>query len=488
MATLPTKKKYQPKMERTGEDIAADIGRAMAQGASLGFSDEIYGLYKSFTSDKSYEEARDEIREGLERFRETDPVKAYGFEILGGILTGGGAAVGAGRAGVQAGARSVAALGAGEGAIYGAGTAEEMADVPMGMAVGAPLGAAGAGIGQKMSPVISDAARKMMARGYPLTAGQAMGGTVKSIEEKMSLPFLRETIREAQERPVQMFRREAVENAVEGLDINVPKNLQGEELVEFVEDAISEQYEKVVPKLSINTAPVENSAATIAGRKMMSGEFSDADVADFNKIVAGTFKRNITDGKLSKQILKDTESEISSEIRSLFKGGMNDRRIGMALRELQEVFRDEISKQNKNVPALQPINRAFAKMKPIIKAKDSALGRGGEFTPVQLLRAQRQMGVPRKAPEVQVARQARDVLGVTSPSSGTAERLLASRPTSAALGLVGAAIAEPVYGSRAGQAVMRGLLGATGRGVQYGSPVGGQLGLGLLDENMTVSP
>ena len=64
---------------------------------TFGLSDEIYGAYKAFTSDKSYEDAANEIREGLARFKETDPVKAYGFEILGSLLTGGaGAAAGAG--------------------------------------------------------------------------------------------------------------------------------------------------------------------------------------------------------------------------------------------------------------------------------------------------------------------------------------------------------------------------------------------------------
>ena len=359
----------------------------------------------------------------------------------------------------------------------------------MGAVTGGVIGAAGGRLGETLTPRVTGAAKEMLGRGYPLTAGQAMGGTVKSMEEKMSLPFLRETIQEAQQRPVRMFRREVVENALEGIGVKLPKGLQGEELVEAAEEAVSEAYEKVVPKLSINTQPVSEAANSIAGRLKMSGEFSDADVTDFQKLIAGTFNRNITDGKLSKQMLKDTESEISSEIRSLMKGGMNDRRMGKALEEFQEVLRNEITKQNKNVPDLQPINRAFARLKSISKAKDIALGRGGEFTPVQLLRAQRQMNVPRTAPEVQMARQARDVLGATSPTSGTAERFFASRPTSSVLGLGLGLVAEPFYGSRAGQKLMRGLLTGTGQGVSVASPVGSQIGLNLLtDDPMTVSP
>jgi hypothetical protein len=473
---------------RTDEDVNRDIARAIAQGATLGFSDEIYGLYKSFTSDKTYEEARDEIREGLNRFRDLDPIAAYGFEILGGMLTGGGAAYGAGRAGIAAGMGRATALGAAEGAAYGAGTGETAGERAVGAVTGAGLGYLGAGFGEKITPRITGAAKEMMSRGYPLTAGQAMGGAAKSFEERVSLPFLSNVIQEAQQRPVRMFRREAVENALEGIGAKLPKGLQGEELVEAAEDAVSEAYEKVVPKLSINTQPVSEAANSIAGRLKMSGEFSDADVTDFQKLIAGTFNRNITDGKLSKQMLKDTESEISSEIRSLMRGGMNDRRMGKALKEFQEAFRNEITKQNKNVPDLQPINRAFARLKPISKAKDIALGRGGEFTPVQLLRAQRQMGVPRTAPEVQMARQARDVLNVGTGTSGSAERIFASKPLSTLTGASLGLAAEPMY-SGAGQKLMRGLLGATGRGVAVGSPVGSQIGLNLLtDDPMTVSP
>lgn len=486
MATLPSEKKYEPKMERTYGDIAADIGRAALQGATMGFSDEIYGLYASFMKGKSYEQARDEVRQGLERFKDTDPVKAHGFEIISGLLTagiGGAAALGA-KIGTKAGA---AAYGALEGGLYGAGTAEEMSDIPAGVGVGMATGALGGIAGEALIPRVTEKAKSLIKRGYPLTAGQAMGGTVKSLEEKMSLPFLREAIVEAQQRPVTMFRRETVQNALEGLNVKLPKNLEGEELVEFAEDQISDAYEKVVPKLSIDTKPVTDQAATIAGNRKMSGAFSDEDVIEFNKLIAGTFNRNVSDGKLSKQLLKDTESEISSEIRALMRGSASDRRLGKALREFQDVLRDEIAKQNPDVPDLQKINKAFARMKPITKAKESALGKGGQFTPTQLLRAQRQMGAPRTSPEVQMAREARDVLGVTTPSSGTAERMLGSRPSTSLLGLAGAAIAEPLYSTGIGQKTMRGLLlPATGRTIKYGSPIVGQTG--LLDDYMTVSP
>lgn len=485
MYTLPTEKKYAPKMERTSGDIAADIGRAVAQGATLGFSDEIYGLYSMFMTDKTYDEAVAEVREGLERFRQTDPAKAYGFEILGGMLTGGGAAVGAARAGIGAGLRGAAALGAAEGAAYGAGTGETLGERVTGAAMGAPIGAVGGVVGEAITPRVTGAAKSLMERGFPLTPGQAFGGTVKSLEEKMSLPFAREMIQQAQQRPVQQFRRETVEGAIKGLEVEIPKGLDGEDLVEFAEDAIGEAYENIVPKLSIDVSPVQDSVNRIVRQRVADGAFSEADAGDFGKLISEVFTRNIRDGKLSRQMLKDTESDMSSEIRSLFKGSMQDRRMGRALKEVQDAMRDEITKQNPGVPALQTVNRAFAKMRPIVSAKDKALARGGEFQPTQLLRAQKQARVPRTAPEVEAARQARDVLGGTTGTSFTAERFLASSPIGIGLGAAVSPVVAGMYGTGLGRGAARGILQAPGRALRLASPVGGGL---LAEDYMTVAP
>jgi len=129
--------------------IATDVGRSVAQGATLGFSDEIGGAIRgAVTPDMSW-------REGIEKEREAlADVPAYlriPGEIAGGLLTGGalvrgatalpgiGRAIGTGMRGqgsvlprvlgVKRGeqvARGLAtgAVGAAEGTIYGAGQAE----------------------------------------------------------------------------------------------------------------------------------------------------------------------------------------------------------------------------------------------------------------------------------------------------------------------------------------------------------------------------
>ena len=184
MAKLPTIKQNEPtEAPRTSADIARDIGRAALQGATLGLSDEIYGAYKAFTSDKSFEEARKEIIEGLEAYRERDPVAAYGFEIIGGLFTGGAGAMGVARTGMTLG--KAAKLGAAEGAIGGAATGETMGERVAGAAIGAPLGAGLGAAAEKIMPVASAGAKSMLERGDPLPMWQYYGVPLSSVEQSV---------------------------------------------------------------------------------------------------------------------------------------------------------------------------------------------------------------------------------------------------------------------------------------------------------------
>ena len=173
---------------RTTADIFRDIGRAAAQGATLGFSDELYGLYSEFMTDKDYDTAVAEVRKGLEQFRESDPVLAYGAEILGSMVTGGAGATRAvaGTAGREALKRAGAASGL-EAGIYGAGTGETMEERALQAAISAPVGAATGVAGEFALPRLTSAARGLMGRktaegGYRLTPGQQFGGGLQKFE------------------------------------------------------------------------------------------------------------------------------------------------------------------------------------------------------------------------------------------------------------------------------------------------------------------
>ena len=146
-------------MEPESSGIPAAL-RTAGQGLALGFGDEIEaGLRTGFGFLGDYDETVGDIRQDIDLFAKDNPLTAAGLTIGGGLLTGG---VGAARAGAALAAREganalgrrlagtaagrtlaktgptgiAAGVGAGEGAIAGAGAADE----------GSRLGGAGVGL------------------------------------------------------------------------------------------------------------------------------------------------------------------------------------------------------------------------------------------------------------------------------------------------------------------------------------------------------
>ena len=117
--------------------------RTMAQGASLGFADEVEAGAVSAATGRPYEEVLDEIRGGLKAYKEAYPKSSLAYEIGGAalpaIIPGGQASLG--RAALRGGAEGAAyAFGTGEGSAK-----ERAARIPTGVVGGVLGGSAGYG-------------------------------------------------------------------------------------------------------------------------------------------------------------------------------------------------------------------------------------------------------------------------------------------------------------------------------------------------------
>ena len=106
--------------QNSDTSYGGNLLRAGLQGVTFGFADELEAMARAAASDRTYQQEVKDIREDIEQFRETNPVAAYGTEILGAIPTGVGLGIGLLRAGV----RGAGKLGAIEGGIYGIGEGE----------------------------------------------------------------------------------------------------------------------------------------------------------------------------------------------------------------------------------------------------------------------------------------------------------------------------------------------------------------------------
>lgn len=170
-------------METSGETVNGTVGesqrlRTMAQGLTLGGSDEIEAAVRSLMPGQDYSEALSFVRGKVDEYRQNNPGKAMGYEILGALIP---AAVGLFTGGTSTGMSlgnfgKTSAIGAAQGGAYSflsgtGGDAKDIwgqafnraQDVPQGVITGAvagPLGlAAGAGVTRSISGIIDYANR-----------------------------------------------------------------------------------------------------------------------------------------------------------------------------------------------------------------------------------------------------------------------------------------------------------------------------------------
>lgn len=130
--------------------------RGAAQGATLGFADEIAGGAEALFTKKPYEQARDESRANFKRAKDANPGTYTTGEIGGGVAT----ALVPGLNAVK-GARGMIGLGAAMGGVAGVGgsEADNAQDMALDFGKGAGLGAAGGAAGYGLSKAVPWAAK-----------------------------------------------------------------------------------------------------------------------------------------------------------------------------------------------------------------------------------------------------------------------------------------------------------------------------------------
>lgn len=418
-------------------DLAINLARAIGQGLTFGFADEAEGFARSVLGDETYEEARDSARAGLEQFREEMPVTAYGAEIAASIpsaLVGGAGLAGLGaRAGSKLLGSKVgqaAAMGGG----YGAGVAEEIEDVPTQAAIGAGLGAGF----QKITPQVTEQAKKLIKRGVPLTLGQATGGGIKRFEEAMSsVPLAGDVIRSARQRASEAYNTEVVNEALKPLGKNIPKGLTGSDAYEKADDIVSNEYKKIVPKLGIDFG---FNAKEFTNR--FSNKLRKEELTALNRIVQSELIDRVKDGKLTGQALKDAQSGIRTKAFNFLGSSGYERELGQALQEVSLDISERIAKQTPTLAdPLKKADTAYSRLMTIRKATIAAEADEGVFTPAQLQRAIKRdaKGQDRRLatgqmPLQELARAGRATLPAQLPDSGTATRGIVANAALAAAG------------------------------------------------------
>lgn len=446
--------------------LLGGLGELQATGAGIKGAVTGEGFTPAFQQSLAASEAE------AGRFREQFPVASTAAQVAGSLPTG---VAGAGRIAAskigQAMPRLAQTIGAGvtSGLAGGLATEGGLEERGTGAAISGLLGT-GLGAAGQFLPRVTEEAKGLLARNIPLTLGQAFGGTVKQAEEIATrAPVIGQIIRGAERRAAVGFDRVAVEDALSSIGFKAPKTASGTDLIKAADDAINAAYKKAIPDSGLpNAQPVFKQFDEIAqGASDLPKAQFDQLRAKFKKALdPSLFKDDLSmDGDATHKAMKFLGREAS---RFMKTGDPDKQDMAKAMYEAQAALRNELVRQNPEAKDLLKVGQAFKQFQPIVKASVSAPSKGGEFTPAQLLAKQKAAGGKAFArgemPTQRLAQTAQDVMAREIPDSGTplgaAGLLMARNPALLLPTMIGATGAGAIYGTRAGTALGRGIIGA----------------------------
>lgn len=315
-------------------------------------------------------------------------------------------------------------------------------------ALGGAFGAAAAPvtsmIGRVVSPNTSDKVRDLMDAGVTPTPGQILGGMPRRIEENMrSVPVLGSVIRGAEQRAVQEFDTAAINKALFPLGKSVPKNVTGNDAIQFAETSLRDAYDSALNK--IKTPAIDNKLLSdLSNLRSMLGNQPKDMAQRLEHIIDNEILARTDQGRLTGEAIKKAESNLGSLARGLGRSQDYDTRIlGDAVEEAQRSLRSWLERVAPPDAArdLQKANAGWAAFKRVQRAASSVAAEDGIFTPAQLHNAVKAMDYSKDKASFargdallqDLSSAGKSILGNKVPDSGTPERAM----TAGLLGLLG---------------------------------------------------
>jgi hypothetical protein len=400
-----------------------------------------------------YRQERDTLRASNAEFARQNPKTALALELAGGIATP--------MAGVGAlkGASTLAKIGGGivqggtYGALYGAGNAEEMADVPDAVmeqgGIGALTGGALSTVGSIVAPKLQRGAKSLMDKNIKLTPGQAMGGWVDKAEQTVGTVM--PGVNKARNRAIRQWNESIIDDVIKPLGTKITAKIDDDihQLVDKGQKALSQSYDEVLPFISMKSDSVFKQAVKQIQKSQVLGSEASKKAGRELRKIQGFLKGN----KISGQSIKDIQSHLGKRINA-YAGTTNadDKAVGTILEDTLDALMDAVERQNpKYAERLKTINMAYAKF---IRIENASKKLNGDdfFTPKQFGQSVRQSDTSKRGRQVSAGKalmqdvgKKGQILGTTQPDSGTAQNAIANGLllASPSLSLVNPALAGP---------------------------------------------
>ena len=469
---------YQAAIARAqgGSENVPERLRAVLQGNSVGFGDEILGAAEygfqglenaarrvagqpiEISASMASQAARDSERDAQAAYARENPVENFALQLAGGLATPGLGASGNYISGASGAARlgRAAQVGAGYGAASGFGNAtgdlvERAPDAAIGGLVGYGTGV----VGQRLSDRLAQGAvarvnnptpaRQLSRQGVDMltpaqiASGVPVLGPVARWAEQAgaSIPIAGVAMRGAERRSIESFDRAAINTALKPIKESIPRSLSGREAVRFGDDAISARYQADLNPVTINPDPQINSRIMAALNPRNLSRNARTTLNDAAADVVARIQGPIT-GPEWKQI----DSELSTLINTTANGDAASRPLSRALRDVRSVFGDALENASPGALArVRETDQAFGNFQLIRRAASNpTTGRNDElFTPSNLnsvlARSEGRAYGRGEARLQEIVDPAESVMAGTLNNSGTPERAAIA---TVALGGVGA--------------------------------------------------
>lgn len=384
-------------------------------------------------------------------------ITGAGLTLVAPGTSAGGGFIARGVGGADRAARA-AILGAGTGAVYGAGNTEGGAlERAQGAVTGAATGFGAGAVGQRVVDRLVGAplreagnARTLSRAGVDLTPAQmladvpVLGRLTRSAEQAgSSIPIAGMSLKGAEQRSVASFDRTAINRALEPLNETLPRGLTGRGAIRAGDDLISARYQEILDPITITSSPQSNARIQAALNPRNLSRTARATLNDTASDIVERLRGPIT-GPEWKQI----DSELSTLINTESNGGAASRPLARALRNVREEFGQILEDASPGaLERVREADSAFGNFALIRRAASNpTTGRNdGLFTPSNLnsvLARSEGRAYGRGEGRLQeLVDPAEAVMAGTLNNSGSAERIAM---TTAAMGGAGtAAIVNP---------------------------------------------
>jgi len=313
---------------------------------------------------------------------------------------------------------------------------DKLKQVGLGAAVGGVTAPLVGALAKAVSPAASTnpQVQLLQREGVKPTIGQAAGGVVNNLEEKaQSLPIVGSMIQNARQGAGKQLEDAAYARAADPIGATISE--RGNAGISELYGKLGAEYEKVIPKLSVNTLDPAF-VGRMANLRSLAQSLPAEEARQFDNILKREIDNRIApNGVLSGQNLKDAWMALRDTGNKLSKSpDAYQSQLGQAVKQSFQELKDHVAATNPAdvVSQLRNTDLGYANFKRLQSAAASTGADSGSFTPAQLQSAVRKLDTSKDKARFaegdalmqDLSSAGKSVLSNKVPDSGTAGRAL----------------------------------------------------------------